>query len=104
MKNLNFELSLINSPYFDNLLREMNLILSQKKKLLKGVKNLSDFTKQLSYTERGLYESIIKRENELLKELVELKGWEIDNNSSSTNEDSSSDYDKYDSNQYQNLN
>lgn len=104
MKDLNFELSLINSPYFDNLLREMNLILSQKKKLLKGVKNFSDFTKQLSFTEKGIYESILKREGELLKELIELKGWIIQDERSANNKDSGSDFDEYDSNQYLNLN
>ena len=100
MKNLNFELSLINSPYFDNLLREMNIILSQKKKLLKGIKSVTDFTNQLSFSEKGIYESIVKREDELLKELIKIKGWNIKDDNLSQR----SDIDEKGSNRFPNLN
>jgi hypothetical protein len=81
MPNLNYELSLLNSPYFDNLLTELKIILEQKKKLLTGIRNSKDFNEKLSFAEIGIYGFILKREEKLLLELVNIKGWSISDSS-----------------------
>lgn len=104
MSKLNYELSLLNSPYFDKLIKEMKLILEQKRKLLFGIKNTAEFNNKLSYAEKGIYGSIVKREEELLLEMIHIKGWSLtDNSENLLNTDLSEDFDVYDTNSLSNF-
>jgi hypothetical protein len=104
MSNLNYELSLLNSPYFDKLLKEMKIILEQKRRLLKNIRNRNDFHNKLSHSDKGIYGSIIKRENELLLEMVHIKGWSVNENSvNSVSPENIRDFDIYDNNNFNNF-
>jgi hypothetical protein len=99
MSNLKYELSLLNSPYFDKLLKEMKIILEQKRKLLSGIRNKTEFQNNLSFSDKGIYGSIIKRENELLKEMAHIKGWKIiENGINPVSSENINDFDIYDNN------
>jgi hypothetical protein len=82
----------------------MKMILEQKRKLLKGIRNTDDFNKSLSYSNKGIYGSILKRENEILRELIRIKGWTvIERGNLSNSPEKSDDFDVYDNNHINNF-
>lgn len=60
-----------------NLLVELQSVTQQKRKILRKVKTEEELQTKLSYDERQILKHLDNKENEILMNLVELKGWNI---------------------------
>lgn len=78
MENVNLEITLNHSPFYDNLLVELQSVAEQKKKILRRVKSKEEIDDKLSFTERQILKHLMNKENEILMQLIELKGWSLD--------------------------
>ena len=82
----------------------MKIILEQKRKLVKDIRNSANFKDKLTFSDKGIYGSIIKRKNELLVEMIHIKGWSFSEESSNLqNNELLNDYDIYDNNRIINI-
>lgn len=77
MGNINLEITLNHSPFYDNLLVELQSVTEQKKKILRRVKSKEEIDEKLSFTERQILKHLMKKENDILMQLIELKGWSL---------------------------
>lgn len=77
MENINLEITLNHSPFYDNLLVELQSVAEQKKKILRRVKSQGEIDDKLSFTERQILKHLMNKENEILMQLIELKGWSL---------------------------
>ena len=75
MSYLNYEITLYNSPYHDTLLEELSSIIKQKKNFYRHIQSEKDFNEKLSFEERQIIKHLISKENKILYELIEHKGW-----------------------------
>ena len=79
MENINLEITLNHSPFYDNLLVELQSVAEQKKRILRRVKSQDEIEDKLSFTERQILKHLMNKENEILMQLIELKGWSLNN-------------------------
>ena len=77
MENMNLQITLNHSPFYDNLLMELQSVAEQKKKILRKVKKQEDIKTILNFDERKILEHLIKKENEILLTLIDFKGWSV---------------------------
>ena len=77
MENLNLEITLNHSPFYDNLLVELQSVAEQKKKILRKVKSQDEIEEKLSFNERQILKHLINKESEILMQLIEIKGWTV---------------------------
>ena len=78
MANMNLEITLSHSPYYDNLLVELQSVIDQKRRILREVRNASDVENMLSYHERQILKHLMKKENDILIKLIQHKGWNVE--------------------------
>lgn len=78
MGNLNLEITLSHSPYYDNMLIELQSVIEQKRRILREVRNANDIENILSYNERQILKHLIKKENDILLKLMQHKGWNVE--------------------------
>lgn len=79
MENINLQITLNHTPFYDNLLVELQSVAEQKKKILRRVKSQEEIEDKLSFTERQILKHLMNKENEILMQLIELKGWSLNN-------------------------
>lgn len=77
MENLNFEITLNHSPFYDNLLIELQSVAEQKKKILRKVKSAEEIEDKLSFNEKQILKHLMDKESEILMQLIEVKGWSV---------------------------
>jgi len=75
MSKVNYELTLYHSPYHDTLLEELSILIKQKKSIYRNIHSKKDFETKLSFEERAILKHLMAKENKILRELVEHKGW-----------------------------
>ncbi len=75
MSKLNYEITLYHSPYHDALLEELSSIIRQKKNIYRNLHSEKDIENHLSFEEREILKHLIAREDKILLELIEHKGW-----------------------------
>lgn len=75
MSKINYEITLYHSPYHDTLVEELCYLIKQKKSIYRKIKSESDFHNKLSFEEREILKHLISKEDKILMELVEHKGW-----------------------------
>ena len=96
MENINRDITLNHSPFYDNLLFDLGSVADQKKRILKKVRSKAELEEKLSFIERQNLKHLMDRESKILIQLIELKGWSLnafntnnkDNRSIETFEDS----------------
>lgn len=75
MSKINYEITLYHSPYHDTLLEELSNLIKQKKSIYRKIKSEREFESKLSYEEREILKHLILKEDKILLELIEHKGW-----------------------------
>lgn len=75
MSKLNYEITMYHSPYHDTLVEELSNIIKQKKSIYRRIQSEKDFNEKLSYEEREIMKHLIAKEDKILIELIEHKGW-----------------------------
>lgn len=75
MSKINYEITLYHSPYHDTLVEELSNLIKQKKSIYRKIKSEKDFETKLSFEEREILKHLIAKEDKILMELVEHKGW-----------------------------
>lgn len=75
MSKINYEITLYHSPYHDTLVEELTNLIKQKKSIYKRIHTEKDFETKLSFEEREILKHLISKEDKILMELVEHKGW-----------------------------
>lgn len=75
MSKINYEITLYHSPYHDTLLEELSNLIKQKKSIYRKIKSEREFESKLSYEEREILKHLISKEDKILLELIEHKGW-----------------------------
>ncbi len=75
MSRINYELTLYHSPYHDTLVEELSNIIKQKKSIYRNILTERDFNSKLSFEEREILKHLISKEDKILLELIEHKGW-----------------------------
>ncbi|RJP58992.1 MAG: hypothetical protein C4543_07280 [Ignavibacteriales bacterium] len=75
MSKINYELTLYHSPYHDILIEELSSIIKQKKSIYRNIQTESDFYNKLSYEEKEILKHLITKEDKILYELIQHKGW-----------------------------
>ena len=78
MSLLNYEITLYNTPYIDNLVSELQSVIRKKKSLCKDVKSEKDYHKKLSFEERQFIKHLSAEEDRILLQLIEHKGWKVE--------------------------
>lgn len=73
LNKLNYEITLYNSPYYDNLIQELLQINKQKKNILRKIKSEEDYRHALGFEEKKFLQHITQKEGEILKEIIALK-------------------------------
>lgn len=75
MPNLNYEITLYRSPYHDTLVEELSSIIKQKKNIYRHIQSETDFENKLCFEEKEILKHLILKEDKILLELIEHKGW-----------------------------
>lgn len=75
MSKINYEITLYHSPYHDTLVEELSNLIKQKKSIYRKIQSEKDFESKLSYEEREILKHLIAKEDKILMELVQHKGW-----------------------------
>ena len=72
---LNYEITLYNTPYFENLVSEFYRISRYKRNIYKKIQNENDYQKKLSFEERLILRDLNKKENKIILEILISKQW-----------------------------
>lgn len=75
MSKLNYEITLYHSPYHDSLVEELSSIIKQKKNIYRNIQSESDYADKLTFEEKEILKHLISKEDSILLELIEHKGW-----------------------------
>lgn len=75
MSNINFEIALYNSPFFEELVSELYRISRYKRNIYKKIRSEDEYKKKLSFEERAILKDLSKKENKLLLEILVNKHW-----------------------------
>lgn len=73
MSALKYELLINSTPYYENLINELQIIFNQKKKLIDNID--VKYIERLSIEEKGVLKHLFQKENELLFEIIKYKKW-----------------------------
>ncbi len=76
MKDLNYEITLNNTPYYLSLINELYETLNKKQKILSKIRFNNEVNTLLDFHERYLLKHLNRKEDELLREILNLKGWD----------------------------
>jgi len=108
MSNLNYDIALYNTPFFENLVSEFYRISRYKRNIYKKIRNEDDYKKKLSYEERIILKDLSEKENKIILEILVNKNWLdlpsgtidyfISNLGEQYNSKSTSENDKYETN------
>lgn len=75
MSQLNFDIMLYSSPFFESLVSEFYRISRYKRNIYKKIRNEEEFTKKLSNEEKIILKDLSEKENRILIEILANKQW-----------------------------
>jgi len=75
MSNLNYDIALYNTPFFENLVSEFYRISRNKRNIYKKIRNEEDYREKLSYEERVILKDLSEKENKIILEILVNKNW-----------------------------
>ncbi|MFH1197896.1 MAG: hypothetical protein V1720_19500 [bacterium] len=75
MSNINFDIALYNSPFFENLVSEFYRICRYKRNIYKKIRNEEEYSRKLSYEERAILSDLSVKENKIILEILANKHW-----------------------------
>jgi len=75
MSQINFDIVLYNSPFFENLVNEFHRISKYKRNIYKKIRNEEEYSKKLSNEERIILKDLSDKENKILLEILANKQW-----------------------------
>ncbi len=75
MSQINYDIALYNSPFFENLVTELFRICRYKSNIYKRIRSEEEYSQKLSYEERYILEDLSEKENKILLEIMASKNW-----------------------------
>ncbi len=75
MSQINFDIVLYNSPFFEILVNEFHRISKYKRNIYKKIRNEEEYSKKLSNEERIILKDLSDKENKILLEILANKQW-----------------------------
>lgn len=75
MSNINYDIALYNSPYFEDLVNELFRISRYKRNIYKNIRNEEEYRKKLSFEERTILKDLTDKENKIILEILVNKQW-----------------------------
>lgn len=75
MSQINFDIVLYSSPFFENLVNEFHRISKYKRNIYKKIRNEEEYLKKLSNEERIILKDLSEKENKILLEILANKQW-----------------------------
>lgn len=75
MANINFEIALYNTPFFEELVSELYRVSRYKRNIYRKIRTEEDYNKKLSYEERIILKDLSEKENRILLEILVNKNW-----------------------------
>ena len=75
MSQINFDIALYNSPFFENLVSELFRISKYKRNIYKKIRSEEEYSRKLSYEERSILKDLSEKENKILLEIMVSKNW-----------------------------
>lgn len=75
MSQVNFDIVLYNSPFFENLVNEFHRISKYKRNIYRKIRNEEEYSKKLSNEERFILKDLSDKENRILLEILANKQW-----------------------------
>lgn len=97
MNDFNYEITLNNTPYYIDLLNELYDTLNKKQKILSRIRFKAEINALMDYQDRHLLKHLNMKEDELLREILSLKGWDKHSKVEAANSEikNSGDFDEY---------
>lgn len=75
MSQISYDITLYNSPGYENLITELYRISRYKRNIYKKIRTEEEFNKKLSYDDKAILNDLTKKENEVLLEILTNKMW-----------------------------
>lgn len=75
MSQINFDIALYNSPFFEELVSELFRISRYKRNIYKKIRNEEEYSKKLSFEERSILKDLSAKENKIILEILVNKYW-----------------------------
>ncbi len=75
MSQISYDITLYNSPGYENLITELYRISRYKRNIYKKIRNEEEYNKKLSFDDRSILSDLSKKENEVLLEILASKLW-----------------------------
>ena len=75
MSHINYDITLYNSPFFEELVSELFRISRYKRNIYKKIRNEEEYKKKLSYEERSILKDLSVKENKIILEILVNKHW-----------------------------
>ncbi len=75
MSQINYDIALYNSPFFENLISELFRISRYKCNIYRKIRSEEEYAKRLSYEERAILKDLTEKENKILLEILVSKNW-----------------------------
>jgi len=75
MSNINFDIALYNSPFFESLVGEFYRISRYKRNIYRKIRNEEEYNRKLSCEERMILKDLSEKENKILLEILANKQW-----------------------------
>lgn len=75
MSNINYDIALYNSPFFEELVSELFRISRYKRNIYKKIRNEEEYRKKLSFEERSILKDLSAKENKIILEILVNKHW-----------------------------
>jgi len=75
MSNIKYDITLYNSPFFEDLINELFRISRYKRNIYKNIRNEEEYKKKLSFEERSILKDLSTKENKIILEILINKCW-----------------------------
>ena len=75
MSQINYDIALYNSPFFEHLISELFRISRYKRNIYKKIRSEEEYSKKLSFEERTILQDLSKKEDKILLEIMASKNW-----------------------------
>jgi hypothetical protein len=75
MSQINFDITLYNSPLYYDLIGELYRISQYKRKIYQNIRNADQYRSLLSWEERAILDDLSEKENKIILEILTNKQW-----------------------------
>lgn len=75
MSQINYDIALYNSPFFEHLISELFRISRYKRNIYKKIRSEEEYSKKLSFEERTILHDLSEKEDKILLEIMASKNW-----------------------------